>query len=130
MKAYSCTPHAHLPLKITELGDSVELDRLRGCRLAAGLHRLLWAASVRMSEPVSELLITPPSRVTLGAMRRCGGVPYERLDAAMRQMASCQSQLEGLAAALAPEEPLGLSVQEATVRLRPTFRSGGEPAIR
>ncbi|GAB3008106.1 hypothetical protein GCM10023080_087420 [Streptomyces pseudoechinosporeus] len=49
-------------------------------------------------------------------MRRCGGVSYEPLDAAIQQTASCQSQLEGLAAALALEELHGLSTQEAAVR--------------
>ncbi|WP_189786735.1 hypothetical protein [Streptomyces capitiformicae] len=43
-------------------------------------------------------------------------MPYEPLDVALQQMASCQSQLEGLAVALAPDELLGLSEQEAAAR--------------
>ncbi|MER6162933.1 hypothetical protein ABT147_46985 [Streptomyces sp. NPDC001868] len=43
-------------------------------------------------------------------------MPYEPLDVAFRQMASCQSQLAGLAVALAPDELLGLSELEAAAR--------------
>ncbi|MFF8646544.1 hypothetical protein [Streptomyces sp. NPDC015345] len=43
-------------------------------------------------------------------------MPYEPLDAALQQMASCQGQLAGLTSALAPDELLGLSVQEAATR--------------
>lgn len=42
--------------------------------------------------------------------------PYEPLDAALQQMTSCQGQLTGLIYALAPDELLGLSVQEVATR--------------
>jgi hypothetical protein len=40
----------------------------------------------------------------------------ERLDTVMQQMAVFRAQLEGIAAVLAPEELLGLSPQEASLR--------------